>query len=83
MHKSLVLLGAFLFSAVAVQAGPLPGGSWCNKPKNEPFWGASTTSCCNGWMDSNRRCHDIPNCQAFYTCCIDKWHSANKPTDSC
>ncbi|KAF9375131.1 hypothetical protein CPB97_011683 [Podila verticillata] len=83
MHSSIVFVGALLASLVAVQAAPLQGGSWCYNPKNEPFWGAATSSCCNGWMGSDRRCHDIPDCRAFYTCCIDNWQSGNKPTDKC
>ncbi|KAF9328098.1 hypothetical protein BG006_008658 [Podila minutissima] len=83
MHSSIVFVGALLASLVAVQAGPIQGGSWCNQPKNEPFWGAASANCCKGWMDSNRRCHDIPDCRAFYTCCINNWHSNNKPTDHC
>ncbi|KAF9352990.1 hypothetical protein BGX26_009238 [Mortierella sp. AD094] len=83
MYKSIVLIGAFLFSAITVQAGPIPGGSWCYNPQNEPFWGAATSGCCNGWMGNDRRCHDIPDCQAFYSCCINKWNSGNHLTDTC
>ncbi|KAF9387761.1 hypothetical protein CPC16_006884 [Podila verticillata] len=83
MHSSIVFVGALLASLVAVQAAPLQGGSWCNAPKNEPFWGAATTSCCKGWMGEDHRCHDIPDCHAFYNCCINKWHSKNKASDKC
>lgn len=58
-------------------------GSWCNQPKNEPFWGAATSRCCQGWMGDDRRCHDVPDCAAFYRCCIEEYNSANKVTDTC
>ncbi|KAG0216373.1 hypothetical protein BGX28_002843, partial [Mortierella sp. GBA30] len=86
MTKSLVLIGAFLLGTAVVQAAPAPapvGGSWCNNPKNEPFWGAATAGCCNGWLGTDHRCHDIPNCEGFYSCCISKWNSNNHLTDTC
>ncbi|KAF9945172.1 hypothetical protein BGZ70_004003, partial [Mortierella alpina] len=66
-----------MLGSAVVQGAPTKGGSWCNKPKNEPFWGAASSACCNGWMGEDRRCHDIPDCRAFYTCCINKYQSAN------
>ncbi|KAK3819566.1 MAG: hypothetical protein J3Q66DRAFT_334903 [Benniella sp.] len=83
MYKSLVIFSTFLISSVVVQATPLRGGSWCFNPKNEPFWGAATAKCCNGWMGEDRRCHDITDCGAFYTCCINEWNSGNHHTDTC
>ncbi|ORZ19245.1 hypothetical protein BCR41DRAFT_351805 [Lobosporangium transversale] len=85
MYKSLVLIGAFLFSAVAVQAAPTTqdSGSWCYNPKNEPYWGAATASCCNGNLGDDRRCHNISDCRAFYRCCMIKWNSGNHESDKC
>ncbi|KAG9325049.1 hypothetical protein KVV02_001048 [Mortierella alpina] len=45
MYKSLVLLAAFMLGSAVVQGAPTKGGSWCNQPKNEPFWGAASATC--------------------------------------
>lgn len=77
-------------SSTAEDASTAESGSWCYKPKNEPFWGAATGDCCavaGGRMHSNRRCFGmsvLPNrCRRFYACCIADWRSDNNGYESC
>lgn len=65
-------------SSQLVNTAPTSTGSWCNSPKNEPFWGEATSSCCNGWMGKDRRCYGIKDCDGFYRCCKYRYNSDNR-----
>lgn len=79
--KAVYVIGLAVFLVASLQltnAAPTGKGAWCNNPKNEPFWGAATASCCNGWMGTDRRCYGIRDCENFYRCCRDRYNSDNR-----
>lgn len=79
--KILFVIGLAVYLVIRmklVNSAPTSTGSWCNEPKNEQFWGAATSGCCNGWMGNDRRCYGIKDCDGFYRCCKDRWNSNNR-----
>ncbi|KAK2813840.1 hypothetical protein FQN50_000241 [Emmonsiellopsis sp. PD_5] len=66
-------------------------GSWCYKPGQEAFWGEASAACCaevNGNMRGDRRCYGLKDskdrCNKFYTCCVNRFRSGNRPgRDKC